>query len=538
MDIYGAFQICSIGILAAPVTVYNSRTYFNDPGRNIIFLWTGLLFAGILSLTVEFFRISTHGCQFDDAGRPIDPANFPYMNASCNLHCEFSKTGPFSSPIRQDATNEPGVIPAPTRLTFGTVILLAAASSIPPVLTLIFTWEKILEINWRRRFAQEVVKMDEPIEGTNGATPGMITIINGAIRSFLSTIQIPIFSIIVIVLLVVGEYNFWSAPVSFQTEPFSSVGQWANIVATVLIVSGSLFYVRHEKENDRKDDASSNHSRMTRKHGTRRSTQGNGDQMSMHSSGSQSSIEAYHEVGGGGTHGGILADISHDEHSPGAAEHGAISTDEAYERVPLSISNTHRNRIAGWLYWLGEYLETPAPDRYDNSVFRRGKKEFPEIPGEKGRVANFETIRDRYRDSRKHDNEDDISPGLSGADVSSIHVPDSRLSGRDVSPRPHRSPSRSNTTPNGRNGRSSIEIARVTTSPTTGSSRGRGQDMLEVPSQPGPAYIRPRASTSPTRSPPMTTGIARPPKIIVSTESKPTSPTGTTTNGLPSPGSH
>lgn len=46
MDVYGAFQLCSIGILAAPVTVRLSRTYFFDPGRNIIFLWTGLILAG------------------------------------------------------------------------------------------------------------------------------------------------------------------------------------------------------------------------------------------------------------------------------------------------------------------------------------------------------------------------------------------------------------------------------------------------------------------------------------------------------------
>lgn len=46
MDIYGAFQLCSLGILAAPATVKNSRTYFLDPGRNIIFLWTGLILSG------------------------------------------------------------------------------------------------------------------------------------------------------------------------------------------------------------------------------------------------------------------------------------------------------------------------------------------------------------------------------------------------------------------------------------------------------------------------------------------------------------
>lgn len=46
MDLYGAFQLCSLGILAAPVIARLSRTYFLDPGRNIIFLWTGLILAG------------------------------------------------------------------------------------------------------------------------------------------------------------------------------------------------------------------------------------------------------------------------------------------------------------------------------------------------------------------------------------------------------------------------------------------------------------------------------------------------------------
>ena len=48
MDVYGAFQLCSIGILAAPVTVKLSRTYFYDPGRNTIFAWTALILAGEL----------------------------------------------------------------------------------------------------------------------------------------------------------------------------------------------------------------------------------------------------------------------------------------------------------------------------------------------------------------------------------------------------------------------------------------------------------------------------------------------------------
>lgn len=58
MDIYGAFQFCSIGILAAPLTVRLSRTYFYDPGRNIIFLWTILILMGLVSSLYYSFRRS------------------------------------------------------------------------------------------------------------------------------------------------------------------------------------------------------------------------------------------------------------------------------------------------------------------------------------------------------------------------------------------------------------------------------------------------------------------------------------------------
>lgn len=53
MDVYGAFQLCSLGILAGPVTVRLSKTYFDAPGRNIIFLWTGIILAGKLHLSKE-----------------------------------------------------------------------------------------------------------------------------------------------------------------------------------------------------------------------------------------------------------------------------------------------------------------------------------------------------------------------------------------------------------------------------------------------------------------------------------------------------
>ncbi|KAK8194345.1 hypothetical protein M8818_007534 [Zalaria obscura] len=106
MDIYGAFQLCSISILAIPVTATQSQTYFNVPGRNIVFLWTSLILAGLLSLTVEFYRTNTSNCTHDDFGNPISPNanNFPYAeNPSCGLICSIPK-GPFS-PMRGGSTN-------------------------------------------------------------------------------------------------------------------------------------------------------------------------------------------------------------------------------------------------------------------------------------------------------------------------------------------------------------------------------------------------------------------------------------------------
>jgi hypothetical protein len=58
MDIYGAFQLCAIGILAAPVTVMMSKTYFNDPGRNTIFLWTFLLLIGMFIAPIRLTALT------------------------------------------------------------------------------------------------------------------------------------------------------------------------------------------------------------------------------------------------------------------------------------------------------------------------------------------------------------------------------------------------------------------------------------------------------------------------------------------------
>jgi hypothetical protein len=89
-------------------------------------------------------------------------------------------------------------------------------------LSLIFTWDKILEINWKRRRQDE--NPHEPVEGAN-VTVGELKGINNVVRMFLSVVEIPVYGGAVIAILGIGEANFWSRQVSYQTEPMASVGK-------------------------------------------------------------------------------------------------------------------------------------------------------------------------------------------------------------------------------------------------------------------------------------------------------------------------
>jgi hypothetical protein len=127
--------------------------------------------------------------------------------------------------MRTDATNEIFVIPAPNKLTFNTAMLLAAACCIPAILSLVFTWDKIMEINWKRRTGvNEDANLNELIEGTNGATVGRMKGVNGKVRFFMTVIEVPLFAAAVLAILVLGELNFFSDQVRYQTEPMASIG--------------------------------------------------------------------------------------------------------------------------------------------------------------------------------------------------------------------------------------------------------------------------------------------------------------------------
>jgi hypothetical protein len=243
MDVYGAFQLCSVGILAIPIMSQLSQRYYYDPGRNLIFLWIILILAGelrssiaylcktslmikplpkgLLSLTVEFFRLKTSDCTHDDSGNPISPdaGEFPY-GTMCGLTCSVDQ-GPFS-PMRGGSANNIYVIPAPDKLTFGMAMLLSAACCIPAVLSLIAMWNKILENNWKRRFGKRIDKL---IEGTNGATIENMRKVNDLIKTFLSAVEVSVFGVAALAFVIIGERNFFSSQVYYQSEPMAAIGR-------------------------------------------------------------------------------------------------------------------------------------------------------------------------------------------------------------------------------------------------------------------------------------------------------------------------
>ncbi|KAJ5502147.1 hypothetical protein N7463_005021 [Penicillium fimorum] len=245
MDVYGAFQLCSIGILTAPATVRLSRTYFNNPGRDIIFLWTVLLLVGLVSLIVEFMRLKPITCP------PDDPASIHWAltggknggvfiyGSNCGINCS-PDNGPVS-PLRLSAADNIYVIPVPHELTFNATTLIAAACCIPGILSLVSMWIKILDEKFLN--GKHKQKQDEIIKGTNGATISHMTEITQVIKYWLTIIGLPLFAAAVLAILVKGEMNFWSYQVSYQTEPIQSIGQWAPIIGTALAVVGSLYLI-------------------------------------------------------------------------------------------------------------------------------------------------------------------------------------------------------------------------------------------------------------------------------------------------------
>lgn len=414
LDIYGAWQICSIAVIAVPFTLRRSKTYFYDAGRNIIFLWTILLIAGLIALCIEFSRVTATDCNHTKAGvASLTRAGFPYGKTFCGMVCS-ETDGPFS-PMRGGAAMNIYVIPVPNKLSFNAAMLIAAGVCIPAILSLIFTWDKILEINWKNREVPE--RLDEQMEGVN-ITHREIKGINDKVRLFLSVIEIPLFGGAVIAILVAGELNFFSKQLMYQTEPMASIGmliclkcfpltdemqpgQWSPIAGTIIAALGSLYIVwatdgdiinyNGKPDPPRSASSQSNHSEQR--------PQGRGRAPTWECSPTRrdtSGPEMFPRLSSEPNPLGIVITGPDHEPSPGPPEH--------IERVPIECqekSNAGRRRVRNWFEKAGKSMSDAAHRELDISDHpdRRARR-YPWIPGEELRndiihrtSTNYENIR-------------------------------------------------------------------------------------------------------------------------------------------------
>ena len=164
-------------------------------------------------------------CNHDDAGNLISSsrADFPY-GTTCGLVCSPEK-GPHS-PLRGGSANNIYVIPAPHSLTVGTVTILAAGYCISDILSLVSIWKNIIALNWKGYVSNRVAAQSTEAfpESPKDSTSSPKHNVNGLVSKFLSTLEIPMFSAAVLAILVLGERNFFSPQVRYQTEPMASIG--------------------------------------------------------------------------------------------------------------------------------------------------------------------------------------------------------------------------------------------------------------------------------------------------------------------------
>ncbi|KAF1851414.1 uncharacterized protein K460DRAFT_271768 [Cucurbitaria berberidis CBS 394.84] len=426
MDLYGAFQLCSIGILAAPLTVRLSRTYFFDPGRNIIFLWTILILCGLVALCVEFYRITPANCTSDD---PRYLTKFPYGNATCGLRCSES-AGPFS-PLRGGAASNVNVIPVPHVLTFNALMLLSAGFCIPAILSLIFTWDKILEINWKRR--RETERLDDRIEGAN-ITVREMKGINNVVRLFLSVVEIPVVAGVILTIICLGEANFFSPQVRYDTEPMGSFGQWSPLAGTVLAALGSLYLIWAGDENITKQSRAqqTNQDSSHHSYSNERNISPSPPSDLEHSP-SRSSRDNALGIRCASPHDfGLIPIIT----QPDLEQHQDIDAAHIHQSEPTA----GRNKVRKWLTSAANYMGNAAHEKLDLSNDKEIHR-FPEVPGEGLRNPEFERISTQYSRLREENSRVGSSYAASVASTPGIGGSSTPPPPQE-SPRPETSPAR------------------------------------------------------------------------------------------------
>ncbi|KAK1722551.1 uncharacterized protein BDZ83DRAFT_416171 [Colletotrichum acutatum] len=375
MDIYGALQFCSIGILAVPLTVKKSETYFHEKGRNTVFVWTSLLLAGLVSLAVEFYRSNSIPCYKDNNGNPIssDPRKFPYGDSPlCGITCS-QTDGPFSR-LRQKAASEIFVVPRPNELRFGNAMFLAVACCVPAIISLISMRNKIVITDWiKKQNGPQKEKGNESEDSKD---------LHRTFSGFLNLIEIFVFGGAALTILILGEINLWSPQMDYHTEPFGSVGQWGTIVATGLAIVGSFLIYLLDGINEAPKDPLSicgcEHCRL------------------IYDRAREVDSESFRE-----------SEDGHADH----IEHGFPPLTSTSTRGTQATKQGpgHRRKVSAGLVKVGKWFGSTTEDPFGAPDYR--ERQWPEVPGERFRSSALKDTAEQYSTYREHDPQEPVSPG-------------------------------------------------------------------------------------------------------------------------------
>ncbi|KAL9108847.1 MAG: hypothetical protein Q9227_006378 [Pyrenula ochraceoflavens] len=300
------------------------------------------------------------------------------------------------------------ILSAPHVLTFNTATLLAAACCIPAILSLISMWMKILELNWKTRFGSrsEDESNDDPIEGTNGATIRKMRKVNEKIRFFLSALGVPILSGAILAILIIGERNFFSSQVRYQTEPMASIGQWAPILGTGLAAMGSLYLLlAADVAKEENPKLYPQHCNCSHHHHE------SSDQSSVHSRAYDDHMQG---ITGPITMSSPITSLAAADEKRGSSDdvpetrHEIAPTATRSPQQDNTVDLGSRRKVAKGITKVANFFGTAAYDQFDDSEFKHGKaSDFPEIPGEENRNRDLHQIRETY--NRQH-TERSVSP--------------------------------------------------------------------------------------------------------------------------------
>jgi hypothetical protein len=267
-------------------------------------------------------------------------------------------------------------------------------------------WNKILEINWRSRFGNRSVDARAPIEGTNGATEETMTRVNKYIRRILNVVEAPVYGAAVFFILIMGEWNFFSKQVYYQTEPMTAIGQWAPMAGTGLAVLGSLYLKIHKDLVFVKEDDETPQNEAAYPHEPSMSERPRDQSPSPSPSRTRGAHEGRQSPSNGGGPSPERAHTIEPLRRAHTTAPGRTYSESTPPTVPIQRAFTlqdlgGRRRIARTLIAISDRIGSATPNHFDDSSFKQGQAiEYPTIPAEEQRHKGLGNIKSRYKHAR------------------------------------------------------------------------------------------------------------------------------------------